>query len=272
MKKIIKFRAIFYLIIIFCLIDSYFYEPKNFRLKKVIVKIQNLPKELNNLRICQISDLHIRDNLRSPNLKNLSSSINKIQPDLIFITGDFLHNGKIAEREIIKFLKSLKSRYGKFGVFGNWDYWDLNVKQREMINNEIKILADDNQKIKIKKEKIWILGVNDPSYHSANLQKAMKNVPKNSFKILLSHSPDILEQTSGKKIDLIFAGHTHGGQIRLPIIGAIIILSRVDKKYDSGLFKINDNYIYINQGIGTTVLPLRFLCMPEITLVILKPL
>jgi len=118
---------------------------------------------------------------------------------------------------------------------------------------------------------IYLVGVDDPDTSYDNLSYAIKNIEEKDIpKILLAHSPEIIEDIAGQNIDLILAGHTHGGQIKIPFVRPFWVPTKYHGKYANGLFKINNSYLYVNRGVGTTFLPIRFNCPPEITLIELK--
>ena len=131
-----------------------------------------------------------------------------------------------------------------------------------VLSNRYVVLSRDN-------ECIYLIGVDDPHTFNDNLDKAIDNISEtNVVKILLAHSPEIIDKAVKKNINLVLVGHTHGGQVRLPIIGPLYIsLPPKYRKYDQGLFKVDNTLMLVNRGIGMSFIPVRFLCPPEIVVI-----
>jgi len=244
-------------------------EPNLVKVKDYKIRIRNLPDFLNNLTIVHLSDLHIVNLNKKEHL--CINKINQIYPDLIVITGDLIGNVH-GINSVLTFINSLKSRYGLFGVFGNEEYQSLYYNHlEEIINSKITILKNSHLKINLPNNKnFFIIGLDDPVFGRDDLERATQGLPKNGFKILLTHSPEIIKKYPKDKFDnfdLILCGHVHGGQVRLPLIGPLLIPSHCPRKYNSGLHKIRKNYILINRGIGTCPLTIRFFCRPEISVI-----
>ncbi|MGB9703342.1 MAG: metallophosphoesterase [Candidatus Micrarchaeia archaeon] len=215
------------------------------------------------LKILHITDLHFGST--PPTIYPIVlSKVKSIKPDIIVITGDLVSTN-FSIPQAIEFVNSLSEIAPTFIVFGNWDHWvGLNVKD---FNEKIKILLNSNTFIPKNESKICIIGVDDPYSGYDNLEEAILNLNNCSIKILLAHSPQIVGKAAGK-VDLILAGHTHGGQICLPGFGALWVpLPNEYKNFVYGLFKVNSTYMFVSRGIGTRLLPLRFFSSPEIVLI-----
>ena len=132
------------------------------------------------------------------------------------------------------------------------------------------ILNNENQSIVVNQQDIWIIGVDDPVGGYDNLSRAITGIPEGGFKLLLSHSPAIIEEAHRARIELVLAGHTHGGQIYIPLISHLIVRLLGGKGYIAGLYRVSQTYMYVTRGIGTSILPLRAFCPPEITLIKLE--
>lgn len=268
------------LILLFALITySYLIESNILKTKNLILKLDCLKSDLSNKKIVQISDLHFTTRTSEKKINKIYESIKAINPSMVFITGDFISE-KNGIKPTIRLVKKISVNYPVYIVFGNWDYWATNYNIDEFKSSlkdaGAKTLINESVKINIGEETINLLGVKDP-YTSGNknydLQKAMEEIKKNDkdCKILLAHSPDIIKDAAQKNIDLVLVGHTHGGQIYIPFITKKIIPSNPEGKgFIKGLYKIKDTLMYVNRGIGGSVLPLRFLVFPEITVLTLK--
>ncbi len=115
-----------------------------------------------------------------------------------------------------------------------------------------------------------MIGVDDPHSGYDNIDKAVAEVEGNSFKVLLAHSPEIFRKITGKKINLVLAGHTHGCQVGIPLLCDLFLPLNYDKKYKKGLFEENSTYLYVSRGVGTTIVPFRLNALPEITIINFK--
>ena len=256
---------------------SFIFEPNNIQIKKISIEIENLPESFNNTRIVHLTDFHSHN--FGEREKRVLEILEEIDPDFVFITGDFIDHKTKDINSCQEFWRELGNRYqGKiFGITGNHEYWnnDINAEDFKNLLEESGIIVLDNRNEKIFQgdEYIYLIGIDDPHTGNDDLKKAAAGAEKNVPKILLAHSPDIvndLESLKKEKIDLILAGHTHGGQIRIPFVQPYWTPTKNRGKYASGLFEIGDIYLYVNRGIGMAVLPIRFNCPPEITVIELK--
>lgn len=260
MKKIIA--VLFLLILIFW---SVFIEPNMLAVNHLNLK----SKDLKGLKIIFVGDFHVKKNQRK-NLIRIVNKINEQNPDLILIAGDFVngHNEKdsMPIEEISKELSKLKSKYGIYSVLGNHDWWQNGEKIKFFLEkNGILVLEDENSTIKIGNKKLCIIGVEDITTRKIEIEKAFKNASSPS--IFLTHSPDTFPLITNKKPDLVLAGHTHGGQVTIPFIGALVVPSDYGRRYAQGLIEENNKTMFVTKGIGTSILPIRFNCIPEIVVI-----
>lgn len=253
-----------FIIILLLLIYSIFFEP-NF----LLVKELNIPnKQLEGLKIVLIGDLHIKPH-QGKRLNRIVAKINKQKPDLVLSVGDFIAGHSIEAtlpiEKIALSLAKINSKYGIYTVLGNHDFWyDAEQITNVLEKNGINVLNNTNCKIKINNSDLYIAGVEDLTTSQADITKALRNTKKPT--ILLTHSPDIFPNIPNN-VFLTLAGHTHGGQIRIPMIGALIVPSDFGNKYSYGLVNENDKSMIITKGIGTSILPVRFCCFPEILVI-----
>lgn len=245
-------------------------------LNRIDIKLKELPDGFDGLKILHISDLHLKGESNLTRL--IKDALDFIYTDLAIVTGDFMDSwaGKTACSSI---LSHLNTRYGIYGVFGNHDHrLDVGLLLKALQGLGVKMLINNSDVIRIKNIPVQMIGVDsgvydDPFMKSKeDLNLAMTKVTKDDFKILLSHSPDIIENASEAKINVVFAGHTHGGQIRLPIIGPIYTSSKYGSKYASGLYEQDGTFMYVNRGIGCSKdslfpFPVRINCPPEIAII-----
>lgn len=249
----------------------------------------NLPAQLDSFKIVQLSDIHLGSFKNDPDiLKKTINKIETIQPDLLLFTGDIVNNFGEEMNGFEPYLKLLSARYGKYAIQGNHDYgdyyeWPDSISKRknlEQIESGLtqagfKLLLNQWDRIVVKDTSIALIGVENwghkPFPQYANLNVAMKGVPANSFKILMSHDPAhweaiVLPQTD---IPLTLSGHTHGGQFGLKIAGIEFSPIYFVQKYWGGLYKSDNQYLYVNRGLGTIGFSGRIEMNPEITLLTL---
>jgi predicted MPP superfamily phosphohydrolase len=266
MKKL--FLALISLLVFWAL----FIEPNSLTVTNLNVKISGL----RGLKVVFIGDLHIKTNQKK-RLDEIVKKINEQHPDLILSAGDFVsgHEPKqsLAIEEIAKSLSILKPKYGFYAVLGNHDWWQGGERiKKVLVNNGIIVLSNENKVVDVKGKKLYIAGVEDMSTRNIDLVKALKNVQHPA--ILMTHTPDVFPFVAGKAssnivgvVDLTLAGHTHGGQINIPFIGPLVVPSRYGAKYAQGLIERNDKTMFVTKGIGTSILPVRFNCSPEIVVI-----
>ena len=249
----------------------------------------NLPAQLDSFKIVQLSDIHLGSFKNDPDvLKKAIKKIETIQPDLLLFTGDIVNNFGEEMKGFEPYLKQLSARYGKYAIQGNHDYGDYyewpdsaskqkNLEQIEsgLTQAGFKLLLNQWDKIVVKDTSFALIGVENwghkPFPQYANLDVAMKGVPSNSFKILMSHDPAhweaiVLPQSN---IPLTLSGHTHGGQFGLKIAGMEFSPIYFVQKFWGGLYKSGNQYLYVNRGLGTIGFSGRIEMNPEITLLTL---
>ena len=246
----------------------------------------NLPAQLDSFKIVQLSDIHLGSFRNDPDiLKKTIKKIETIQPDLLLFTGDIVNNFGEEMKGFEPYLKQLSARSGKYAIQGNHDYGDYyewpdsiskqkNLEQieRGLTQAGFKLLLNQWEKIVVKDTSFALIGVENwghkPFPQYANLDAAMKGVPANSFKILMSHDPAhweaiVLPQSD---IPLTLSGHTHGGQFGLKIAGIEFSPIYFVQEYWGGLYKSGNQYLYVNRGLGTIGFSGRIEMNPEITL------
>ncbi len=245
-----------------------------FEITRATLPIRNLPDAFHGFRIVQMSDLHLEEYTETWFLEHMVAQVNALAPDLVLITGDFVSRGPLAlpvswqaagaAAEILSTLKAPQ----RFGVLGNHD---VNVGAEHVIRpleaHGTPILVDSYSPIERGSDVFWLCGSNDAGTRVPDLNFAIPARP-NAPVIFMCHEPDYAEQVilhpRFPLIDLMLSGHTHGGQIRLPYIGPLI-LPGMGQKYVEGLFHLGHMQLYVNRGIGTVGIPFRLNCPAELT-------
>lgn len=253
--------------------------------------LPNLPSAFDGMRIVQLSDIHLEDYTEPFFLRHVVDRVNRIKPDAIFLTGDFVtaaiglasdhtrsvrESARVAAWECGAILKGLECT-ALYAVLGNHDFGVGAAEVTAAISaNGVTVLRNANVPIEHAGARIWLAGLDDPLDGHPNPELAIppsiSNIASEPI-ILLCHGPDyadrLLTHPSGQAVDLMFSGHSHGGQIRLPFLGALV-LPPMGRKYIQGWFRIGKLQLYVNRGIGTVGLPFRFDCPPEITVITLR--
>ena len=235
---------------------SYFIETSWLEITRHQINLKNSSNK--RLKIIQISDLHTLGIGFIE--KKMIEAVQSEKPDYIFLTGDIATpSGTNSGYE--KVLKEIRAKKAIYYIPGNWEDWEP-ITDLPNILKRNNIIDLTNKSIKLD-EKLWLAGFADAPTGNPDLS-ILKNIPNDSKIISIFHSPIFFDEVSSL-IDLAFTGHTHGGQIRLPLFGSIALpLGSGD--YDQGWFQKNRARMYVNRGIGTSIVPLRFLCRPEISI------
>ncbi|MFE8695371.1 metallophosphoesterase [Cytobacillus sp. FJAT-53684] len=246
-------------------------EPKLLDVNHHQIVNPSIPPSFNNFKIVQFSDTHLGFQYDSHQLKTLVKKINKYNPDIIFFTGDLMDapNQYHEANTIIPLLKELKAPFGKFAVYGNHDHggYGTDIYKSIIEDGGFQLLLNSHQQIKlIDGSRIYVIGIDDAMLGTPNIETAINGVPADSYKILLSHAPDLADEAATYNIHLQLSGHSHGGQVKIPFVGALVTPPFADN-YHEGFYKIGNTplTLYVNRGLGTTRLPFRFLSRPELT-------
>jgi len=253
--------------IILVLIDSLVLEPNIYVINEIKIGVPEIDERLSGLTIVQISDLHLQGfGLRE---EWVIKAVNGLSADLIVVTGDLIDKREMIDYAI-EFVKRLKAKIGVFIVFGNWDYWsgvNMTEFRAKLRRTGAIVLVNEHVEVEFNNTSFYLIGVDDPHTGHDDLEKAMPKTDS-KLKILLAHSPEIIDKAVNVGVHLVLCGHTHGGQVVIPLVGPLFLpVRREYRKYSSGLFKVNETYLYVNRGLGTSMLPVRFLCPPEITVI-----
>ena len=238
------------------------------QLRSIRIRHTNLPKSLEGFRILHVSDLHFNANIPefAPMVRDLISGLDS---DLCAITGDFRFSHRGSYDHVIPametVLSGIHSAHGIFAVLGNHDVSAFVDPFQSM---GIRVLMNSKVSIRHGDETLWIAGVDDPHrFHCDSLLAATEVIDENAFTILLVHSPELAMDAPHYGIDLYLCGHTHWGQVRFPLIGALRYNAHCPARVCMGRWTCGRTEGYTTAGIGTTDLPLRFNCTPEVCVI-----
>lgn len=255
---------------------------QNNSIQNTSIKYENkmIPKVFNGYKILHISDLHNKS--FGKNQKILLEKIEAESPDIIVITGDLIDRRKYDLKPAEILVESAIKIAPVYYVSGNHEAWSGKYKSIKEMLTRLGVDVLDNRKIdiSINNEKITLLGVSDPNFLTStyfddtnilNMEENLDDLSNTSnFQILLSHRPELFKLYNEKNIDLIFSGHAHGGQFRLPFIGGVIAPNQgFFPKYTSGVYKMNQSTLIVSRGLGNSIIPIRLFNRPELVVVTL---
>ena len=268
MNKWLVFFTFILIILIF--LSKIYFDTNVFKVNKVQYHSNKLPAG-SEFTVLQISDLH--NKVFGDSNEKLINTVEKSNADIIVITGDLVDRGTDNFNNVFSIIEKITAiNKDIFFVSGNHEWG--NPYTEDLLNGlrerNVTILNNKNIQITEKKVTLNLVGVDDVSINKDNSKKAFSNIDQAQYTILLSHSPNIIEKKYNDiSADLILSGHTHGGQVRIPYIGALVTPDQgFFPKLDKGTYKVGLNqYLYIDSGLGTSIAPIRFLNQSQLTLV-----
>ena len=230
------------------------------------VPIKNLPASLEGFKIVQLSDIHLHPFTQIEFVKEVVAAANQLQPDLVALTGDFVLETADSIFELAPVLADLNPRYGIFAVLGNHDIWtDDRTVRAGLEAAGLTVLRNEGVALGVGKGQFYVAGVDDGWSGRPDLALALDGHPGDVPTLLLAHEPDLADRFAvDRRVSLQLSGHTHGGQVRLPGKGPLV-LPRLGHKYEMGLYRVADMWVYTNRGVGVIGPPIRFNCRPEVT-------
>jgi len=239
------------------------------------VRLEKLPREFEGFRICQLSDIHIGPFMPAEEIRKYVEIANSLKADLMVLTGDFVTFDASTQGGAVEALKGARAPYGVYGCLGNHDMWArVEDSIAELFRRVgIRMLRGEAVPVRASGEWFQLIGVDFQSAHRFGPSPAVPNllgniehlVVRDRPNILLSHNPDTFDRAAELGIELSLAGHTHGGQLSLEFISPEIAPSRLVTPYVEGWFRKPGGMLYVNRGIGTIGVPIRFGSPPEIT-------
>jgi predicted MPP superfamily phosphohydrolase len=256
-------------------------EPSWIEVTEVDVRLPGLPDPLSPLTIAQLSDFHVGPYVSAEDVRHSVGMANALGADLAVLTGDFVYRSARYSTACAQELGVLRARHGVFAVLGNHDIWtDADQVATNLSNAGIRVLRNEGLPLALGGTDLWLLGIEDTGYAGGSFsdfraigQKAagelaliLETIPADAPRLLLVHNPDFTEMLPEGRIDLVLCGHTHGGQVRVPLLGPPVVPSCFGQKYASGLVAGPRTIVYVNRGIGLIPPPIRFNCRPEITM------
>jgi hypothetical protein len=259
-----------------------FAESDRPQVTRIDIRLPGLPHEFDGFTIAQLSDFHYEDRFSVVPIRKGVELVNGLHPDLIVLTGDFVtvplgdYHRSTASRfaknsgPCAEVLGKLQAPAGKFAVLGNHDgSSDPSYVVHALQGHGIPVLMNRSLPLERGKARIWLAGIDDVLEGRPDLAAALRPIPAGEVTILLAHEPDFADEVAFAPVDLQLAGHSHGGQIWIPGIGAPW-LPQLARKYPRGLYQIGKLILYTNLGLGTIRMPVRINCPPEVTFITLR--
>ncbi len=248
-----------------------FIERYRFQVNRYDVPAAGLPQEFEGFTIVQLTDLHYGPLMPLTLVRHLVQRANALEKDIIVCTGDYVNERDRANQidrvwpELIK----LEAPGGVYSVLGNHDHWADARKSIDWLHRSGQNLRHRSVAISRGASRIWIGGAGDFWEDELGIDRAFRTAPPGEFKILLAHNPDTIDTVYTTRIDLAIAGHTHGGQVRVPFWGPPI-LPVINKRYASGIVHTGHTTLFISRGLGWAIVPVRLNCLPEIAVLRLR--
>lgn len=253
-------------------------EPRWPRVRRLRLPLADLPPALDGLRVAHMTDLHLGRYNSAAYLESVVRRCNDLAPDLVLLTGDFVHGSPRFIPRVAAIVARLAPRLGTLAVLGNHDHWEgaaacrraLRRAGAHLVDNARRWVGRDGLSHRARPGCLCVAGVGDLWEDRTDLDAALFGVDPRTPRLLLSHNPDFAETATARRsphrVDLMLSGHTHGGQVRLPGGRSLISPSRHGTKYDQGFVDGPRFRVFVSTGVGTTILPVRLLVRPEIVL------
>jgi predicted MPP superfamily phosphohydrolase len=245
-----------------------FIERYIIRTNHYTIPVPNLPHEFDGLRIIHLTDLHYGPLMPLEILGKVIQKTNELEKDIVVCTGDYVRGAAAARRidGIWSVMADLRAPEGVYTVLGNHDHWASTEQSVCWLNTSGHInLRHKAVPLTRKGTSIWLGGAGDLWEDHVNLDQVLKDVPDDACRIVLAHNPDTADTDYTARVDLMISGHTHGGQVKIPFIGAPLLPVK-NKAYTSGFVRSHKTNVFISRGIGWAALPVRFNCFPEIAI------
>jgi predicted MPP superfamily phosphohydrolase len=244
-------------------------EPFRLTVEHHQIRLRRLPRELDGFRIVQLSDLHHSPFTSREQIERAIATANSLQPDIVALTGDYVSKERAYAAPCAELLGELRPRHGVFAVLGNHDHWTDAALITDLFRAEgITVLINQGMRFEKNGAAFWLAGVDDTMVGLEDLPLALAGASEQEFKLLLAHNPIILRKAARAGVDLVLSGHTHGGQVSLRSERSAS--GRPRRRLLKGLARRGETQIYVTRGLGTVVLPVRFGCPPEVSLLELR--
>lgn len=254
-------------------------EPHQIEITHQTIAVERLPAEFRGLRIVQLSDVHHSPFLDEERINEAVRMANDLRPDMVALTGDYISHSRDYIAPCARALGRLRAAHGVFAVLGNHDHWTDGAMMHDALADQgIRVLCNESTRIERGSSHIRLAGIDDMMVKRDDLRQALEETRWDETRILLSHNPAIIREAARAGVDLVLSGHTHGGQINWRLLTGrkdrkiARWLRRPSRRLMRGHAQLGSTQLYVNRGLGTVIVPLRYGCPPEITLLeIVRP-
>ncbi len=249
---------------------GWLWEPFDYEVTETVVPVRGLPGAFEGFRVAQVSDVHHSGMVPVEEVRRVVELANAARPDLVALTGDYTTKRAGFIEPCAEVLGELRAPEGVWAVLGNHDhYTDAELTTRALKRRGIEVLANANTELRRGGESLRLAGVDDLGWGKADLGRALRGIEEGRASLLLSHEPLVFDMPKARGVSLVLSGHTHGGQVCLPIVGAPARLF-APLKYLRGLYEQEGSRLYVSRGTGMIGLPVRIGARPEVALLRLE--
>ena len=248
------------------------FEPFNYELTETDIFIRGLPESFDGFRIAHVSDIHHSRLVSRLEVERVISLVKRAKPDMVALTGDYTTSRRSYIEPCAEALGTLEAPEGTWAVLGNHDhYTDSELTARALASRRIGVLSNTNVRIRRGADELQLAGIDDLGWGAADFTRALHGLDPTRPTILLSHEPGVLDMPEARGLSLILSGHTHGGQICLPLVGAPARFMMPDElRYLRGHYEREGTQLYVSRGTGMIGLPVRIGARPEIAVLRLR--
>ena len=244
-------------------------EPFLLTVEHHAIELAKLPPGFDGFRIVHLSDIHHSPFTSGEQIERAVETANRLKPDIIALTGDYISHDRRYAAPCAELLGRLRARHGVFAVLGNHDHWTDAALITDLFRAEgITVLVNQGMRFERNGEAFWLAGVDDTMVGLEDLSLALAGARESEMKLLLAHNPIILRRAARANVDFVLSGHTHGGQVKFRSEQSAS--GRQRRRLLRGLGRQGETQIYVTRGVGTVVLPIRYGCPPEVSLLELR--
>ena len=272
-RRKLLLRVLAVLVLLGCALAAwaFVFEPDRVVVSETVLRLPGQPEVFGKIKLVVLSDIHAgAPHIKEDKLRLLVEKVNALRPDLVLMLGDFVIQdvvgGEFVEPEVIAAqLKDLRAPLGVYAVLGNHDWWlDGERVGRALTGAGVRVLENDAARIEKDGQAFWLAGLADLWTRQPDIEATLSKVTDDAPVIALTHNPDLFPRIPPRVI-LTLAGHTHGGQVNIPLIGRPVVPSRFGQLYAQGHIEQGGRHLFVTSGVGTSIIPVRFRVPPEIT-------
>lgn len=242
------------------------------RLERTTVKLPRLPAAFDGFTIAHLTDLHLGKRVPRGFVEEAVELANRAQPDLVALTGDYVTSQIGMIQPCCEVLAGLRAPHGVVAVLGNHDYWTDGEEVARGLQEIAGATVLQNRSVLLERDgdELAVAGVDDAVTEHDDIDRALADVPAEQAVVMLVHYPDVVNQAAARNVDLVLAGHTHGGQVVVPFYGAPVLPTKLGRRFASGLVPVGETQIFISRGVGMAIMSLRLNCPPQVAVLTLR--